>query len=110
MKRHARQHKRTADEDQQKFATYLKTPLGARKLSEIGRKEIAAIHSSITAAEKGITANRVLSLVSSVFDKAWAKLSISHRNPVWWPWLITAHMAHPKAGLTCSPRSWPTTF
>lgn len=70
LERHSKPNKRTWAEDESKFKTYLEKPLGNKKLSAIGRADIAAIHSSITKAGHGITANRVKALVSSVFG--WA--------------------------------------
>lgn len=70
LERHAKPNKRTWAEDESKFKTYLAKPLGNKKLSAIDRASIAAIHSGITKAGHGITANRVKALVSSVFG--WA--------------------------------------
>jgi len=44
--------------------------LGPKKLSAIGRTEIAAVHSAVTKEGHPITANRVLALISSVYG--WA--------------------------------------
>jgi integrase len=70
MERHSKPRKKTWHEDESKFKTYLAKPLGTKKLSTVDRKDIALIHSSITKAGHGITANRVLALISSVFG--WA--------------------------------------
>ncbi|MFZ5557238.1 MAG: tyrosine-type recombinase/integrase [Pseudomonadota bacterium] len=71
LKRHSKPKKRTAAEDEAKYGQYLARPLGGRKLSEISRREIAAIHSKITNDGHPTTANRVLALVSSVYG--WAR-------------------------------------
>lgn len=70
LERHSKPNKKTWGEDESKYHTYLAKPLGNKKLSAIDRASIAAIHSSITKAGHGITANRVKALVSSVFG--WA--------------------------------------
>jgi len=68
MDRHSRPRKRTWREDLDKFETYLK-PLGRKRLSEVKKSHISALHSRIGKAHK-VTANRVLALVSSVFGRA----------------------------------------
>jgi integrase len=68
MDRHSRPRKRTWQEDLDKFETYLK-PLGRKRLPEIKKNHISALHSKIGKEHK-VTANRVLALVSSVFGRA----------------------------------------
>ena len=68
MERHSKPRKRTWREDLDKFKTYLK-PLGKKRLSEIKKSHISAIHARIGKKHK-ITANRVLALISSVFGRA----------------------------------------
>lgn len=68
MDRHSRPRKRTWQEDLDKFDTYLK-PLGRKRLSEIKKNHISALHSRIGKEHK-VTANRVLALVSSIFGRA----------------------------------------
>lgn len=70
LERHSKPNKRTWAEDESKYRTYLAKPLGSKKLSSIDRGSIATIHSNITKAGHGITANRVKALVSSIFG--WA--------------------------------------
>jgi integrase len=70
LKRHARPRKRSWEEDEGKYKLHLAKPLGGKRLSAIGRREIAAVHSAVTAQGKPVTANRVLALISSVFG--WA--------------------------------------
>ena len=69
MERHAKPRKRSWQEDQGEYDRHLARPLGGRKLSEITRAGIAAIH-----AKRGKTspvrANRLLALLSSVFGRA----------------------------------------
>lgn len=81
MERHAKQHKRTWTEDQQRFMQYLKGPLGKKKLSQINRQAVASIHSRITMDGHPVVANRVLALVSSVYG--WAvSAGLLETNPV----------------------------
>ena len=68
MDRHSKPRKRTWQEDLNTFETYLKT-LSKKKISEIKKNHISAIHSRIGKKHK-VTANRVLALVSSVFGRA----------------------------------------
>jgi vacuolar-type H+-ATPase subunit B/Vma2 len=68
MDRHSRPRKRTWQEDLDKFNTYLKS-LGKKRLSEVKKSHISALHSRIGKEHK-VTANRVLALVSSVFGRA----------------------------------------
>ncbi len=70
LERHSKPSKKTWNEDQSKYDSYLVKPLGKKKLSTIDRKSIAHIHSAITKAGYSTTANRVLALVSSIFG--WA--------------------------------------
>lgn len=80
IERHAKPRKRTWKEDETKYKQYLARPLGSKKLSMIGRREIAQVHSLVSASGHPTTANRVLALVSSVFGWAisagtWDKLN-----------------------------------
>lgn len=78
--RHALPSKRTAGEDKTKYEMYLRKPLAIKKLSTITRMHVAAIHSNITRAGHPIVANRVKSLVSSIFG--WAiSVGLTESNP-----------------------------
>lgn len=80
MKRHSRVTKRTWQQDESQYKQYLADPIGKKRLSEISRKSIADIHSKITGDGYSVTANRVLSLISSVFG--WAhSVDIWSTNP-----------------------------
>jgi integrase len=70
LERHAKPRKRSWREDDRNYEMYLAERLGPKKLSGIGRNEIATVHSTVTAQAKPVTANRVLALVSSIFG--WA--------------------------------------
>ena len=69
MERHAKPQKRSWRADQCEYDRHLARRLGGRKLTEINRADIAAIH-----AKRGETAptnaNRLLALLSSVFGRA----------------------------------------
>lgn len=68
LERHAKLKKRTWQEDKNYFERHL-ADLGKKRLSQISRKDIAAIHGRI-GKTKQTHANRVLALVSSVFGRA----------------------------------------
>jgi integrase len=64
---HSKLHKRTWNEDQAKFDKHLSKPLGKVKVHEVSRAEVAAVHAKISQ-EAPVAANRVLALVSHVFN------------------------------------------
>lgn len=90
---HARPRKKTWKEDKEKFERHLK-PLHGRRLSEIARRDIAALHVRLAKPWKHpdkpgwkkrqlggpAIANRVLALVRAMFNKA-AELGFQGPNP-----------------------------
>lgn len=48
MAQHSRAHKRTADEDEDKFKRHIAKELGARTLSRISRRDVSALHVRLT--------------------------------------------------------------
>lgn len=80
LTRHARVHKATADEDQQRYDQYLSKPLGQKRLSSVTKISVEAIHSSITATGHPVVANRVLALISTVFGRA-IEWNLATNNP-----------------------------
>ncbi|MFP3477991.1 tyrosine-type recombinase/integrase [Burkholderia ambifaria] len=86
-KNHAVPHKKTADEDKQKFNKYLSNNkdginLASRQLSQITKMDIGQLFAKIGKSHK-VTANRVLALVSSIFGKAiewgiWSQMNPCH--------------------------------
>jgi len=80
LKRHADIHKITGKEDEQRYLQYIKTPLGKKKLSAINKDSVIGIHTKITSEGHPAVANRVLALLSSVFNRgiAW---SLTDTNP-----------------------------
>ncbi|SET44760.1 Site-specific recombinase XerD [Nitrosomonas marina] len=87
IERHSKLKKKTWDEDLEKYRNHLENTIGKKRLSEIDRRTIATIHSSITKqgcskSKQGspIAANRTLALISSVFG--WAISSgLTDTNP-----------------------------
>src|SRR5450759_1722461 len=80
LKRHAKVHKKTGKEDEQRYKQYLEKTLGKKKLSAITKEEITTLHSKITSDGHPTVANRVLALLSVVFNRGigW---SITTTNP-----------------------------
>ena len=69
MERHSKQRKTTWREDQRYYDRHLADTLGKRKLSAITKKDISSVHSKIGKTRQ-VHANRVLTLISSVFGRA----------------------------------------
>jgi integrase len=69
LERHSKVHKRTWEEDQGRYNKHLKK-WNNRKLSSITRTDIQKLHTSIGAAGSPYSANRILSLLSIIFNKA----------------------------------------
>lgn len=69
IERHAKIKKGTWKEDQRYYERHLEAAIGRKKLSTISRKDIAAIHGKIGKSRQ-VHANRVLTLISSVFGRA----------------------------------------
>jgi integrase len=67
---HAKPHKRSWEQDEQRFNLYVKDAIGNKKLSQIERRDVRTLHEKLTKAGTKTTANRVLSLISSVYSKA----------------------------------------
>lgn len=80
LTRHSRLRKKTWLEDESNYRAYLAKPLGRKRLSVISRQDAAKIHNEITRAGHPIQANRVLALISSVFN--WGiSVSLVNVNP-----------------------------
>lgn len=80
LKRHANVHKKTGDDDEQRYKQYLKAPLGKKKLSAIDKDTVTTIHNKITSDGHPAVANRVLALLSSIFNRG-IEWSITNINP-----------------------------
>lgn len=70
FERHAKVHKKSAGKDAQQYKQFLEIPLGKKKISAITRDAVATIHSKITSDGHPAVANRVLALLSVVFNRA----------------------------------------
>ena len=68
--RHSKPNKKTWHEDVENYNNHIKQTLGIKKLSAIDRSAISLLHSSITKIGHPTAANRILSLISSIFG--WA--------------------------------------
>lgn len=68
LEKHSKLRKKTWREDETNYRLYLGEPLGKKKLSAINRQDIAKIHHRITKAGHNAQANRVIALLSSVFN------------------------------------------
>lgn len=77
---HAKSKKRTWREDEANYRRYLAGPLGGRKVSQITRAHLTAIHDRITRDGHLFMANRVLALASKTFSWGIAK-SRCEENP-----------------------------
>ena len=73
-------HKKTWEEDEEKFRNHIGGAIGNKKLSSIDKNDISMIHAAITKKGNPATANRVMALISSVFG--WAiSIGIWNINP-----------------------------
>lgn len=80
LERHAKVHKKTSKSDAQRYKQYLEKPLGKIKLSAIARDLVATIHLKISKDGHSTVANRVLALLSVVFNRA-IEWGIMETNP-----------------------------
>lgn len=69
MERHAKAHKRSWKEDQGQYDRHLSS-WAKRKLSHISRADVQKLHHSIGTSKGHYAANRLLALLSGVFNKA----------------------------------------
>lgn len=80
LERHAKIHKKTWEEDLEKYQNHLAGKIGKMKVSAIDKSTVALLHSAITKQQYPIAANRILALISSVFG--WAiSIGICESNP-----------------------------
>ena len=82
LERHAKIHKRSWKEDQNQFKRYL-VPLAKRKLSIIRKQDIQGLHHEVGKENGTYGSNRLLALLSVVFNKAiefgfWNKANPAH--------------------------------
>jgi len=69
MERHARQRNRRPDNAENNYRRYLKV-WGNRRLSEIARQDVAALHARLGKDTGQVTANIALTLLRSMFNRA----------------------------------------
>lgn len=69
MERHAKQRNRRPDNAENNYRRYLK-PWGNRRLSEIARQDVAALHARLGKDTGQVTANIALTLLRSMFNRA----------------------------------------
>ncbi len=70
IEQHARPHKRTWKVDQQQYDRYVKRRWHSRKLDTIRRRDVQALHTKIGAKHGHYAANRLRSLLHSMFTVA----------------------------------------
>jgi integrase len=82
LERHAKPHKKTWKDDERRVRKYLLPAWGNLKARAIGRADAAALHSRIGETHR-YEANRVLELVSKMFELAWrwGFVPEGHANP-----------------------------
>ena len=68
LERHAKTRKRTWQEDETYYQRHLAARLGKKRLADVTRADVAAIHARI-GKDRPTHANRVLALISSVFGR-----------------------------------------
>lgn len=90
VERHAKLRKRTWKDDVVRYELHIKPRLGKKKLSQITRADVADVHSALTKAGHSTNANRILALVSVVFNKGitWGRVEANpafrvEKNPEW---------------------------
>jgi len=69
LERHAKPHKKTWDEDQRQWDHYL-ARWKSRRLSAVQKADVQALHAKIGTEHGTYQANRVLALLSALFNKA----------------------------------------
>lgn len=82
LERHAERRKASARDDRRMIDAHLKPRFGAMRIEAVRREDIARLHDSI-GREHPTTANRMLSLVSGMWNKAklWGYLTDAAPNP-----------------------------
>lgn len=78
--KHAKVHKRTWPEDDRNYNSFLK-PWANRKLSGIKRERVKALHSKVGQNNGHYAANRLLALLSAMFNHAIREYELPLPNP-----------------------------
>jgi integrase len=79
MERHAKLHKRTFHEDEQRYQLHL-TEWRKRKLSSIKRTDVQQLHAKLGVERGHYAANHTLAMLSTMFNKAYV-WGWEHPNP-----------------------------
>jgi integrase len=69
LEKHAKLHKKCWQEDEAKYKRHL-MPFAKKRISSISKNDIIQLHSSLSKSNGIYSANRVLSLLTTVFNKA----------------------------------------
>lgn len=80
LEHHAKPRKRSWKDDQNRYDNHLKA-WAARRVTDIARADVAALHARIAKNASGATANRVLALLGVMYSKA-ALIGYDGQNPV----------------------------
>ena len=82
LERYAHPKKRSARDDESRLRLYILPALGSRRISEVKRTDVAALHAQV-AKTSAVTANRLLPILSMMFKLAitWGFLPETHANP-----------------------------
>jgi integrase len=82
LERHAKKHKKSWKEDQRRLKKYVLPAIGARKVADVARSDVARLHTRV-GDTKPYEANRVLALLKVMFNKAaeWGLLDDGAPNP-----------------------------
>ncbi|OGI41833.1 MAG: hypothetical protein A2150_00520 [Candidatus Muproteobacteria bacterium RBG_16_64_11] len=83
IERHAIPHKKTADKDQRRLDRFILSAWRNHKIKAITRADVAALHHEIGRDSGPYEANRVLALLSKMFElaMAWGYLDETAANP-----------------------------
>jgi len=83
IERHAKPHKRSWKEDERRINQVILPRWKSRRVSSINRTEVAELHRRIGKADGPYTANRLLALLSKMFElaKTWYMLEEDAPNP-----------------------------
>ncbi len=79
LSEYSKRHKKTFKEDEAKYEKHIKKPFSGKAIGEIRRSDIASLHAAV-GSEAPIAANRVIALLSAVFN--WAiEMDLATSNP-----------------------------
>ena len=70
MDNHAKPRNRSWHNDEVRYNKHIKPRLGHIEIARIAREDVAALHRAVAEKRSGTTANRILALLSTMFNKA----------------------------------------